>query len=413
MTTSPPNLVRRQLLAGGAGALATAGLAGVSTGAKAQAPAAPASAAAASAAKPLPAYVSWKNPELMIQHTATTIETKRSAFGTSVVTPNDRLYIRNNLPAPDVSIVANRDAWVLAVEGVKGPRTLTVADLKSMGLETMATVLQCSGNGRGYFPSKPSGTKWQVGAAGCVLWSGVPVRTVVAALGGVAGDARFMTGTGGEKLPDGLDPKSVMVERSVPLKTMEDALLAWEMNGEALPHAHGGPLRLIVPGYSGVNNIKYIKRLAFTAQETDAAIQKTGYRMSPPGQKGDPSHPAVWEMDPKSWINGPAPEAGPRQGRLGADPRRRHGRHAGRAPRGSFHRRWPVLARGPAGRPGPGPLRLAPIRAAGQAGAGQLRAGFARAGRQVQLAGRNRPRKMRAAISIAAGAPMRLPVTVA
>jgi sulfite dehydrogenase len=53
-----------------------------------------------------------------------------------------------------------------------------------MGLETMATELQCSGNGRGYFPSKPSGTKWQVGAAGCVLWSGVPVRTVVAALGG-------------------------------------------------------------------------------------------------------------------------------------------------------------------------------------------------------------------------------------
>jgi sulfite dehydrogenase len=101
-----------------------------------------------------------------------------------VVTPNDRLYIRNNLPAPDVAIVANRDAWALAVEGVRGPRTLTVAELKTMGVETMATVLQCSGNGRGYFPSKPSGTKWQVGAAGCVIWSGVPVRTVVAALGG-------------------------------------------------------------------------------------------------------------------------------------------------------------------------------------------------------------------------------------
>jgi sulfite dehydrogenase len=82
------------------------------------------------------------------------------------------------------------------------------------------------------------------------------------------------------------------------------------MNGDPLPHAHGGPLRLIVPGYSGVNNIKYIKRLAFTEQETEAAIQKTGYRMSPPGAKGDPSHPSVWEMDVKSWINGPAPEAG-------------------------------------------------------------------------------------------------------
>lgn len=308
MSTSPTNLARRHLLASGAGALAAAGLASVTTQSQAQGQT---PAVAPAAGKPLPPYVSWKNPEHLIQHTATTIETKRSAFGTSIITPADRLYIRNNLPAPDVSIVANRDAWALAVEGVRGPRTVTVAELKAMGIDTLATVLQCSGNGRGYFAGKPSGTKWQVGAAGCVIWSGVPVRTLVAAMGGLADGARFMTGTGGEKLPDGLDPKSVMVERSVPLKTMEDALLAWEMNGEPLPHAHGGPLRLIVPGYSGVNNIKYVKRLAFTAQETDAAIQKTGYRMSPPGQKGDPSHPAVWEMDAKSWINGPAPEAGP------------------------------------------------------------------------------------------------------
>ncbi|HEV8258019.1 MAG TPA: sulfite oxidase, partial [Casimicrobiaceae bacterium] len=203
------------------------------------------------------------------------------------------------------------DGWMVSVEGVRHPRTLSVADLKTLGLETVATVLQCSGNGRGYFPSKPSGTKWVVGAAGCVIWSGVPVRAVAESLGGVDGAMRFMTGTGGEKLADGIDPKTLMVERSVPLKAMEDALLAWEMNGEPLPHAHGGPLRLIVPGYSGVNNIKYIKRLAFTAAETDAAIQKTGYRISPPGTKGDPSFPAVWEMDAKSWINSPAPEAGP------------------------------------------------------------------------------------------------------
>jgi sulfite dehydrogenase len=82
------------------------------------------------------------------------------------------------------------------------------------------------------------------------------------------------------------------------------------MNGEPLPHAHGGPLRLIVPGYSGVNNIKYVKRVAFTEAQTDAKIQSSGYRMTPPGTKGDPSFPAVWEMGIKSWINSPAPEAG-------------------------------------------------------------------------------------------------------
>lgn len=301
--TTRTDLSRRGLLAGTATALAGAGLARVA-GAQTPAP-------AAAPARTLPPYVAWKQGDHLIVHTGTTIETKRSAFGTSVITPADRLYIRNNLPAPDASIVTNRDAWAVAIEGVKQPRTLSVAELKAMGIDTVAAVLQCSGNGRGYFPDKPSGTKWTVGAAGCVIWSGVPVRTVVAALGGLADGARFMTGTGGETLPAGLDPKSVIVERSVPLGAMQDALLAWEMNGEPVPHAHGGPLRLVVPGYSGVNNIKYVKRLAFTPGETDAAIQKTGYRMSPPGTKGDPSHPSVWEMDVKSWINGPAPDAGP------------------------------------------------------------------------------------------------------
>lgn len=297
---------RRHLLAGSAVAMTAAGLAAFTRSAMAQAVA-----STVPAAKPLPAYVSWKDANAMIVHTSSTLETKRSAFGTSIITPTDQLYIRNNLPAPDASIIADRDGWAVSVEGVKNPRTLTVKDLKSMGLETMAMVLQCSGNGRGLFPTKPSGTPWQVGAAGCVVWSGVPVRAVVEALGGINERMPYMTGTGGEKLPEGIDPKSVMVERSVPVKAMADALLAWEMNGEPIPLAHGGPLRLIVPGYTGVNNVKYIKRLAFTAEQTDAAIQKTGYRISPPGQKGDPSHPSVWEMGPKSWINSPAPESGP------------------------------------------------------------------------------------------------------
>jgi sulfite dehydrogenase len=183
-----------------------------------------------------------------------------------------------------------------------------VRDLKTLGIETIATVLQCSGNGRGFFPSKPSGTQWTVGAAGCVLWSGVPLRTVVEALGGVADGMHYITGTGGEVLPAGIDPKSIIVERSVPLKAMADAMLVWEMNGAPISLAHGGPLRLIVPGYQGVNNIKYIKRLAFTATETDAKIMSHGYRISPPGTKADPSQPSVQEMSVKSWINFPGPE---------------------------------------------------------------------------------------------------------
>ena len=301
-TDAPHSLPRRRLLTGSASALAAAGLAGWSSGALAQ--------TASAAPKPLPAYADWKNANALIVHSNNTMETKRSAYGTSVITPSDQLYVRNNLPPPSTDILVDRDAWTVNVGGVKNPRSLTVGELKTLGLETTAMVLQCSGNGRGYFPSKPSGTQWTVGAAGCVVWSGVPVRAVVDALGGVSAGMSYMTGTGGEKLPDGIDPKTIIVERSVPTAAMEDALLAWELNGEPIPLAHGGPLRLIVPGYTGVNNIKYIKELAFTAKESDAKIMAHGYRFTPPGEKAGPDKPSIQDMSVKSWINSPLPEDG-------------------------------------------------------------------------------------------------------
>lgn len=314
METTPRNPARRRLLAGSASALAAAGLGASGIARASDAPAKPAAApaaapaakpAAASTAKPLPAYAAWKDADSVIVHSANTIETRRSAFGDGIITPSRQLYVRNNLPPPDAAILNDRDGWKVEIQGVKQPRTLTVGDLKTLGVESIATVLQCSGNGRGFFPHKPSGTPWEVGAAGCVMWTGVPVRTLVEYLGGLDGTPAFMTGTGGEVLPEGLDPKSLLVERSVPREAMQDAMLAWEMNGEPLSLAHGGPLRLIVPGYTGVNNVKYIKRLAFTAEQSPAKIQQTGYRLTPMDAKPSPDQPSVWAMEPKSWINAP------------------------------------------------------------------------------------------------------------
>ncbi|MDC8773102.1 SorT family sulfite dehydrogenase catalytic subunit [Roseateles albus] len=304
------SLGRRQWLAGSAGALATMGLGAANGQAHAQAQSAASAPAlpVAPAKPPLPAYAAWKDAGAVIIHSSSTIETKRQAFGNGLITPAEQLYVRNNLPAPSASILENRDAWEISIEGVKQPRVLSLRELKTMGLETTPMVLQCSGNGRGFFPNKPSGTPWTVGAAGCVVWTGVSVRQLVESLGGTMAGMDFMTGTGGELLPEGLDPKSIMVERSVPAKAMADALLAWEMNGVPIPLAHGGPLRLIVPGYQGVNQIKYVKRLAFTAQESDAKIMAHGYRISPPGAKADPSQPSVLEMNVKSWITSPLPE---------------------------------------------------------------------------------------------------------
>lgn len=303
MTDSKTFLRRRQLLAGSAGAIATAGLAGIPSRSFGQA------AAASAAPRPLPAYATWKDASAVIVHSTNTIETRRSAFGMSGITSADHLYVRNNVSPPDASVLADRDGWQVAVDGVRAPRTLSVAELKTMGVETVAMVLQCSGNGRAFFPHKPSGTQWTVGAAGCVIWSGVPVRYVAEALGGVAPGMLYLTGTGGESIPAGIDPLSVLVERSLPVRAMTDAILAWEMNGEPISLAHGGPLRLIVPGFQGVNNVKYVKRIAFTPVESSAAIQKTRYRIYPVGSKASISDPSVLDLTVKSFVTSPSGDA--------------------------------------------------------------------------------------------------------
>lgn len=133
----------------------------------------------------------------------------------------------------------------------------------------------------------------------------MPLKDVVEELGGVEDGMSFITSTGGEELPAGLDPKTVIVERSVPTRALETAILAWAMNDEPLPLSHGGPLRMVVPGYYGVNNVKYVKRVAFTDKETDAKIQASGYRIRDVGKSGAPEQPSMWEMNVKSWITTP------------------------------------------------------------------------------------------------------------
>lgn len=288
------NVRRRQVLLGSAAATAAVMAAGSSS-----------ALAQAAKAKALPKYAEWKYIDSLIIHSSNTMETQRAAFGTSVITPTDILFVRNNLTPPDESITYDPDAWELSLQGVNSPRKISVGEMKRIGVETVASVLQCSGNGRGFFKHKTSGSQWKVGASGCVIWSGIPVAMLVKEMGGVAGGMKFMTGTGGEKIPAGVDPKTVMVERSVPLKALETAILAWEINGEPLPLAHGGPLRLVIPGYYGVNNVKYLSQLGFTEKETTANIQTSGYRIRDIGKKGEASQPSMWEMNVKSWINHP------------------------------------------------------------------------------------------------------------
>ncbi|MDO3720959.1 sulfite oxidase [Marinobacter sp. chi1] len=289
---------RRQILLGSASAMAAVTLLGFTPLARAEEP------------KSLPDYAAWKERNALIVHSANTMETQRDAIGQGVITPSDRLFIRNNLPTPPEAIVADRDAWEIQVEGVKNPGSITIGELKKLGVTTVASVLQCSGNGRAFFPHGAGGTQWSVGAAGCIAWTGVPLKDVVEAMGGPADGAEYITSTGGEELPEGLDPMQATVERSVPMRAMEQALLAWGMNDEDLPLTHGGPLRMVIPGFYGVNNVKYVKKVALTEAQTNVKIQASSYRVRDVGVKGSPDQPSMWEMNVKSWVTSPLESAG-------------------------------------------------------------------------------------------------------
>ncbi len=259
--------------------------------------------------KGLPDFIKWKNRDALIVHSKKGIETHRSAIGESLITPNRNIYIRNNMPTMSDTQIGDRNNWKVSIKGVKNPKTFSLAQLKKLGHTTMATILQCSGNGRGFFAHEVRGSQWKTGAAACVVWTGVPMKVVVDACGGVDSDAVFMTSAGVDHEPTGLDPKKAKVERSVPKKVYKDAMLAWEMNGVPLPNAHGGPLRMVTPGYFGINNVKHLGQVAFTKTESTVKYMKSSYRISPIGKKGS-QYPSCWEMPVKSWITRPTDETG-------------------------------------------------------------------------------------------------------
>jgi DMSO/TMAO reductase YedYZ molybdopterin-dependent catalytic subunit/mono/diheme cytochrome c family protein len=251
----------------------------------------------------------------LYSRTPLTMEARRSVLGREVITPTSQLFVRNNLPLPPARIIADADAWELQVWGVQQPRTFTLAQLRELGEESVTAVLQCSGNGRRFFEHGPSGSPWGVGAAGCVTWTGVRVAAVLEAAGGPMPGMTLLTATGGDPippLPEGMSEDIVRVERSIPIeKAMDDTLLAWGLGGVPIPLTHGGPLRFVVPGYYGVNNVKYVRAIMCSQRESSAKIQQSGYRMRPIGAKGDPSQPTMWRMAVKSWVSGPGGDGEP------------------------------------------------------------------------------------------------------
>jgi sulfite oxidase len=226
-------------------------------------------------------------------------------------TPNRLFFVRSHFGAPAVGL----SPWRLEVGGlVRTTLALGLDDLKGLEPVTRPAVLQCSGNGRSHYDPKVPGVGWSLGAVGNAEWTGVRLKDLLERAGVKAGAAHVhLLGADGPP-----NPKTPAFLRSIPLERALDptTVVAIAMNGEPLPLLHGGPLRLVVPTWSGNHWIKWLRRITVAAEEAPGFYQQTGYRMpkvaAPPGAVLKPSDLVpLTTLNVKSLIARPARDGRP------------------------------------------------------------------------------------------------------
>ncbi len=227
------------------------------------------------------------------------------------VTTFPNMFVRNNGLIP-----ANNDSrnWTLAVggESVRAEKTYRLSELKErFEAHTYQLVLECGGNGRAGFYPPAAGNQWQEGAVSCARWTGVRLRDVLSDVG-VKGDAVYVGYYGKDEHLSG-DPNKVPISRGVPMSKarQDETLLAWAMNNEPIPLAHGYPLRLVCGGWPASASGKWIDKIVVRNQVHDGPkMMGDSYRVPrypvQPGQEvSDEDMVIIESMPVKSLITYP------------------------------------------------------------------------------------------------------------
>jgi DMSO/TMAO reductase YedYZ molybdopterin-dependent catalytic subunit len=168
------------------------------------------------------------------------------------ITPNDQFFTVSHYNRP----VIRAEEYKLEIAGLlRHPKTYTLADLKQRPRQEVVFTLECAGN---------HGFEWFTGGIGTARWTGTPLAPLLEAAGlrpeGI--EVVFFGADAGEE-----EVRNVKMQQqfsrslSVADAMHPDVLLCYAMNGEPLPHEHGFPVRLIVPGWYGVANVKWLSRI--------------------------------------------------------------------------------------------------------------------------------------------------------
>ena len=242
----------------------------------------------------------------------------------SFFTPLELFYVRNHAPVP----AADAD-WLLEIDGaVQRPLRLDLATLqRDFPRHELAATMQCAGNRRmEMLPELDplQAVAWGSDAISNGRWAGARLRDVLAASGVTAG-ARHLAALGRDEIiienslentiNSTINSTIFSFGGSIPLQKAlaDEVLLAWELNGAPLSPLHGGPLRLLVPGFIGARSVKWLGRITLQGAPSDNHYQQRAYKVFPPEVSADTVDWSASEplgaFEVNSVICTPAPEA--------------------------------------------------------------------------------------------------------
>jgi sulfane dehydrogenase subunit SoxC len=307
-TASRGEISRRDLLLGAAGAVGGAVLAGIPSLAAAQQGAkAKAAAAAPPALPPVPDDPTkvLGSPTTAVGSRSRFVTASRTPFGdvtgtslaplqdlVGTITPSDLHFERHHGGIP----LIDPSRHSLMIHGlVDRPMVFSVADIKRFPQVNVVHFVECSGNGgAAYHDPSPQMTPQKIaGLTSNSEWTGVPLKVLFDEVGAQKSAKWF--------LAEGSD--SVMLTRSIPIeKAYDDAMIVWAQNGEPLRPEQGFPLRLLLPGFEGNTNVKWLRRLELGLQPWMTRWETSKYTDPLPNRT---ARIFSFEVDAKSIITSP------------------------------------------------------------------------------------------------------------
>lgn len=191
------------------------------------------------------------------------------------ITPTGMHYLLNHWDIP----VVESSTWQLPVTGhVENPVKLDLTTLKKLPVVKMPVTMECAGNGRAFMKPRPINQPWTHDAVSTAEWTGTPLKGILEKAG-LTDDALEILFTGADRGIQSDQDQYYQRSLSIAEAMRDDVILAYEMNGAPLEPQHGYPLRLVVPGWYGMTNVKWLSEIKVISEAFNG-VQMMFYRES-------------------------------------------------------------------------------------------------------------------------------------